>query len=228
MRSCCTRTMTGVLVRRGHRCSEEGHMITKVEAWATHLSGREHPGLPAACGRWERVGTFQHLLLGFLISKTVRAENECGFGFKAPRLWWLMRIAVWNKGRCSQSMSHAQNPGEDLDWGHHIPREPDMLLPSLHQARMTEGVWCMAQPLLLQQRVHRVGGERKELRGALFLLWPYTGSGQSSPYSIESLPCRYAYQDVINPGKQWYLVAWTVPTKDSWKAQSAIGRWWNL
>lgn len=219
--------MTVVLVRRGHRCSEKDHMITKVEAWATHLSGREHRGLPATSGKWERVVTFQHLLFRFLISKTVRAENECGFGLKVPRLWWLIKIAVWNEG-ADKVWAMQKTLGEDLDWGHHIPREPDVLLPSLHQVQMTEGVWCMSQPLLLQQRVYRVGGERKELKGALFLHWPYTGSGQSSPYSIESLPCHYAYQDIINLGKQWYLVAWTVPTKDPWKAQSAIGRWWNL
>lgn len=184
---------------------------------------------PRFASHQRKVGvvTFQHLLFRFLISKTVRAENECGFGLKVPRLWWLIKIAVWNEG-ADKVWAMQKTLGEDLDWGHHIPREPDVLLPSLHQVQMTEGVWCMSQPLLLQQRVYRVGGERKELKGALFLHWPYTGSGQSSPYSIESLPCHYAYQDIINLGKQWYLVAWTVPTKDPWKAQSAIGRWWNL
>lgn len=209
MRSCCTRTMADVLVRRGHRCSEKGHMITKVEARATHLSGREHQ---ATGSKRKGVETFQHLLR-FLISKTVRAENECVFGFKAPRLWWLIRTAVGNKGRSSQSMSHAQNPwrGPGLRSSHPKGTGHVTSLSTLSSDdwRSLVHVPATAAPAKSTQG----GRGEEELRGALFLFWPYTGIGQSSLYSIESLQCHYAYQDVINPGKQWYLEHGLTPLK---------------
>lgn len=222
MRSCCTRTMTDVLVRRGHRCSEKEHMITKVEAWATHLSGREHR---ATGVKWKGVETFQHLLR-FLISKTVRAENECGFGFKAPRLWWFISC---REQRQELTKYEPRTKPSARTWIEVIT---------------SRGTQTCYFPLYTKLRWLKESGacpshccSSKEYTG-----WEGRGGAKGSSLPLLTLyrqwPEQHLFHRIITvplciprrnqPRETVIPWAWTVPTKDPWKAQSAIGGWWNL